>query len=152
MSQTLKDVDLSTEPQEEQVEVEQPEQDKEPTTAGQALFAFAGGPDRATIEAWKAQYGEVLVAGFTPSELFIFRPLTRAEYVNLQTIVARSEKPVTQQEVEEKICDVCTLWASEPALQAVKTKAGSISTLHEQIMQASNFINPMLAGSYVTRL
>lgn len=138
--------EVESEPVSEEVEPEQPK------TAGDALFAFPGAPDRGMVEEWKQKHGEVLVSAFSELELFVFRPLTRREWINLQVMVQRSQEPLTTYDVEEKICDTCVLWASQPGLEALERKAGCMSTLHEQIMQSSNFVDPRFASSYVTKL
>lgn len=156
MSEEFKNVDLSQAPDpvdpEEVEEKEEEEEDKEPENAAEALSAFPGGPTSETLEGWKQQFGEVLVSGFSATELFIFRPLSRGEFTNLQAHLAQSEQGISQLEIEEKICDACVLWASQPALASLQTKAGTLTTLHEQIMQASNFVDPRYAGTFVVRL
>jgi hypothetical protein len=153
MSEELKDVDLTKAP--EPTEAKEPEKkeekQEEPQDAAQALSAMAGAPTQLQLEEWKQQFGEVCVSGFSQTELFIFRPLSRGEFTNLQAHLAQSEG-VSQLEVEEKICDACVLWASEPALASLKNKAGTLTTLHEQIMQQSNFVDPRFAGTFVVRL
>ena len=154
MSNELKDVDLTKAPEpQNEVETEEKEEvSEEPKNASDALSVFPGAPDSDQLESWKQQYGEVNVSAFSATELFVFRPLGRAEFVNLQAHIAQSGQQVTQLEVEEKICDVCVLWASPPALTSLQVKAGTLSTLHEQVMQASNFIDARYAGSFVVRL
>ena len=156
---SIKDVDLNSipEPTDESEKEEEQVQgaikdDEEPKDAGQALFALAGAPSAVQIEEWKTQFGEVLVAGNSEVELFVFRPLSRIEFINLQTYLSQAKEPVTPLEVEEKICNTCVLWASELALRSLESKAGTLTTLHEQIMQASNFVDPRYAGSFVVRL
>jgi hypothetical protein len=155
MSEDKKEWDLSNPPEataEPEEEAEEKQIEEEPPTSDKALFAFEGAPDKEQINKWKEQYGEVLVSGFSQTELYVFRPLTRAEFVNLQAHIAQSQEQVSTFEVEEKICEACTLWASPPALESLQTKAGSLSTLHEQIMQSSNFVDPRFAASFVVRL
>jgi hypothetical protein len=155
MSEGLKDVDLTKAPdpteEPEEEKKEEVEGEEEPKDAGEALDAFEGGPNKDQLEDWKQQFGEVLVSGFSATELFVFRPLSRGEFTNLQAHLAQTEG-VSQLDVEEKICDACVLWASEKALASLTTKAGTLTTLHEQIMQASNFMDPRYAGSFVVRL
>lgn len=158
MSSMLEDADLTQapepqEPEEKEEETqEQPAEEQEPENAGEALINFPGAPDRTQIEEWKQQFGEVLVSGFSPTELFIFRPISRQEFVNLQTLIAQQEQGVSQFDVEQKICSTCVLWASEPGIASLETKAGSLSTLHEQILQASNFVDPRYAAAFVVKL
>lgn len=163
---TLANVDLSVTPEaktskkekkKEKTEKDQSEGEKTDTgkdqpDAGKALFVFPGSPDKLKIEQWKQQYGEVLVSGFSETELFVFRPINRAEFVNLQAAISQAQDPISSLDVEGKICDTCVLWASPPAVEALERKAGSMTTLHEQIMQASNFVDPRFAASFVVKL
>lgn len=114
------------------------------------LEGIPGAPGKDQIEKWKQQFGEVLCSGFSETELFIWRPITRAEFVNLQTIMAQQE--ATQFEFEERLVEACVLWASPAGQQSLQTKAGSLSTLQEQIMQNSNFMNPAVASALVIKL
>jgi hypothetical protein len=154
MSDNFKEADLTKapEPKDPETEEKEEDQDTEPKDASEALAVFPGGPDNSQLETWKQEFGEVSVSGFSATELFVFRPLGRAEFVNLQAHIAQSEQQVTQLEIEEKICDVCVLWASQAALSSLQVKAGTLTTLHEQIMQTSNFIDPRYAGNFVVKL
>lgn len=116
------------------------------------LAAFEGAPTKDQIEQWKSAHGEVLCSGFSDVELFIWRPLTRKEYVAMQVEFAQSEEPVTAFSVEDKVVEMCVLWASNQGLESLERKAGSMSTLHEQIMQNSNFMNPAMASALVIKL
>ena len=151
-NQNLADVDLTQTPQESEEPKKEEAKEEEVKTVDQALFAFPGAPNSEAVEEWKKEFGEVLCSGFSNTELFVFRPLQRAEFINLQTVISQSDKPVSQYDVEDKIVATCVLWASAPAQESLQNKAGSLSTLHEQIMQASNFMNPAVAASYVARL
>ena len=153
MSEKLADVDLSK-PPEPQNQEEDTQEEKQPQeevkTVDQALRAYAGAPSNNQLEQWKQQFGEVLCSGFSETELFVFRPLRRDEFVNLQAYVA--QQGASQYEVEEKTVRECVLWASESGVTSMEAKAGTLNTLYEQVLQASNFMNPAMAASYVVRL
>ena len=159
---SLNEVDLSQTPEvpveveapkeEEKKEEEKKEEEKKEETIRDVLSAYDGSPDGVTIEQWKQQHGEVLCAGLSPTELFVFRPITRSEFTNLQAFVQSSREPVSQFDIESKIVDTCVLWASPPALASLEQKAGTLTTVHEQILQASNFVNPAYAGNLVMKL
>lgn len=132
------------------VEVEKP---KDPSqVVADALSAFAGSPTRDQIEGWKQKHGEVFCSGFAETELYIWRPMSRAEFVNLQVQMGQSEKPVNNLEAEEMVVNTCLLWSSEPGKKALLQKAGSMTALHEQVMANSNFMDPRLATSLVIKL
>ena len=117
-----------------------------------ALAVFPGAPSAAQIEEWKAKFGEVFCSGFSETELYIFRPISRVEFVKLQVDAAKSEIPITQLEMEEQIVKVCILWASPLATRGMGLKGGTLSTLHEMVMQNSNFVSPQLAAALCIKL
>lgn len=116
------------------------------------LAAFSGSPSDEKIEGWKNDHGEVMCSGFSASEVFIFRPLTRQEYVQVQLTLSQAQSVEDQFGVEQQIVETCLLWASEPGLKSLQSKGGSLSTLHEQVMQNSNFVNPAMAAALVIKL
>jgi hypothetical protein len=134
-------------------EVKKEEKDKEPSDqiAG-ALSVFPGSPSKDQIEQWKGKYGEVFCSGFSETELFIFRPISRQEFVGLQVEAANSQVPLTPFDMEEKLVKTCILWSSVLGEKALTNKGGSMATLHEQIMAQSNFIAPQLAQQLVIKL
>jgi hypothetical protein len=135
-----------------------PEQDtsaqepKKEKTLGETLREFPGAPDDNQIEKWKQEYGEIFCSGLSATELVIFRPINRAEFSEMQLALAQTEKAVTQLDVEQQIVQTCTLWLTPAAKAALSTKAGSATTLHEQIMFNSNFMDPRVAQALVIKL
>lgn len=116
------------------------------------LSNFANAPDQTTIENWKQVHGEVLCSGLSEVELYIWRPLTRAEFSNLQAEAMQAAQQESNLVHEEKIVSMCILWSSEPGQKALANKAGTVTTLHEQIMQNSNFVDPRMASVLVVKL
>ena len=117
-----------------------------------ALSQHAGAPSKEQIENWKMQYGEVLCSGFSETELYIWRPIGRAEFVKLQTQLVQLKEPISLLETESMIVDGCIPWASEIGKKSLLLKAGSLSSLHEQIMANSNFMDPRVAQAMVIKL
>lgn len=155
MSGEFDKVDLKSPPQVEAEETEpekEEEKKEEEKTLGDYLAAFAGAPQDQQIEVWKQEHGEVLCSGLSETELYVFRPITREEFVNLQAYIAQMEGKVSNFEIEVKIVETCVLWASPPGTEALDKKAGTYTTLHEQILQASNFMNPAYASQFVIKL
>lgn len=133
---------------------EQEEEQKEPDIAS-FLSKFPGSPNTDQIEAWKQKFGEILCSAFTEEEIFIWRPLSRQEYLAIQNeaMQARQEGiQVEEAEMELRVVSTCILWSSEPGTKSLDTKGGSISTLNEQIMLNSNFMPPAMAASMVIKL
>lgn len=125
-------------------------EEQEAPALDEYMRGIPGAPSKDQIEQWKQQFGEVLCSGFSETELFVWRPLTRAEFVGLQAAMAQTE--ATQFDFEDKLVETCVLWASPAGTQALEKKAGSMSTLQEQIMQNSNFMNPAVAAALVVKL
>lgn len=118
----------------------------------QGLLAnFPGAPDKSAIDAWKAQYNDVFVSGFSDNEIYIWRSITRPEYVRIQKRAQEPGSPVDQYQLEESVCEVCVLWKSTKEAWA-EGKAGTPNALSEQIMQNSNFLNPQAASMLVVKL
>lgn len=148
---TQEKLDLSKPPEPQEVEDKEDTQpEEEIKTVDQALKAFPGAPKNDQLEAWKQTYGEILCSGFSETELFVFRPVRREEWINLQGYV--QQQGLNQFQVEEQVAQQCVLWASEQGQRSLENKAGSLSTLYEQILQVSNFMGPAMAASYVARL
>ena len=139
---------MTTEKKEEEVQTEEKDIQKE---LGGYLSDFPGAPTKEEIEQFKQQHGEVLCSGFSDTELFIWRPITRVEFIRLQAELAKQEG-ATQFDLEESTVRCCLLWASAEGQIALDNKAGSLPTLHEQIMQNSNFMNPAMASALVIKL
>lgn len=125
---------------------------KEEKNLGQIMADIPDSPDQSQIETWKQKHGDVFCSGFSPSEMYVFRALTRAEFVQVQAVMQSTEEQFTQLDLEEQIVKRCMLWASQEGQLALVNKAGSLTTLHEQILQNSNFINPALAAQLVMKL
>jgi len=117
-----------------------------------ALSVFPGSPSKDQIEQWKGKFGEVFCSGFSETELFIFHPVGRQEFVSMQLEAGASQVPLNPFDMEEKLVRSCLLWASALGEKALVNKGGSMATLHEQIMANSNFIAPQLAQQLVIRL
>lgn len=149
----------SPEPEEKKEEPdkkEKPEEEKE-DAAPDVKAAFSklpARPSQTEVEAWKAEYGNVYVSGFSDDEILVWRPLMRHEYRNLKTLAAQHNPPPTQEDQEEMVVEVCVLWPAPNSTEynQATRKAGAFSTLYEQIMQASCFIHPGVAGQLVREL
>jgi hypothetical protein len=106
------------------------------------------GPTEKQIELWKAQHKEVYVLGFSETELYVWRPVLRGEYSTLQE--QAQKEGLDQNQSELMLADMCKLYPG--TVDWEKGKAGTISTLVEQIMLRSNFLAPQHAAMLVTQL
>jgi hypothetical protein len=127
-----------------------PEVDEGTKTLAAILAEFPQSPTEIRIEQWKQNHGEVYCSGFSEEELVVWRPINRREFVQLQETVQGAG--VSTLELEEEVVSKCLLWTSPKARTALEHKAGSLTTLNEQIMQNSNFINPQMASALVVKL
>lgn len=138
---------MSTEQTAQNEQVEETPQE----TVSSALKQFDNAPTQAQIDQWKVQFGDVFVSGFSETELFIWRAITRPEWVQLQSLAADPERQLTQFQFEEMVCDACVLWKSTTRSWS-EGKAGTPSSLQEQILQHSNFMSPQQAAMLVAKL
>lgn len=129
---------------EKQEEVKNPSEE-----LAKALSIFKGAPDKTQIESWKQEHGEVFCSGFSETELFIWRPLTRLEFQQLQAAGANADQGF---DGEALLVKTCMLWASPAGLKSLEKKAGSLITLNEQVMANSNFMDPRVAQALVIKL
>lgn len=131
------------------------EQEKLHSSLRELLLQFPGAPTADQLEAWKQEFGEIFCSAFSDDEVFIWRPLGRKEWTDRQVALAQMSQEtdmVNVFELEEQIVRACILWGSEKGMKSLTTKAGSVSTLHEQLLQNSNFVDPRVASSLVVKL
>lgn len=102
---------------------------------------FEGGPTESQVESWKRQFnGNVYLTAFSENEVYIWRTLDRYEY---KIIAAQPNTDPLMR--EEMICEMCVLWPENFNYEKqAKTKAGTVSVLAEQIMEASNFTRTVI--------
>lgn len=117
----------------------------------QVLKSFPDAPDQAQIDAWKKQYRDIFVSGFSETEIFIWRTVRRPEFVEMQTRLNDPNDPMDNWKIEEWVCSKCVLWSSTKEAWE-EGKAGTPQTLSEQIMQNSNFMSPQAASVLVAKL
>lgn len=116
--------------------------------AKEALFSQSGAPSPDQIEKWKTMYGDVFISPFGDTEMYIWRPIFRKEYIQLRVEAQKQE--VSEDQMEEMTCDVCRLWPAQ--VNWAESKAGTLSTLTELIMQNSNFIPPHMTRFLAIKL
>tara|TARA_Y100000310_G_C20609722_1_gene777380 strand:+ start:505 stop:930 length:426 start_codon:yes stop_codon:yes gene_type:complete len=115
------------------------------------LSTFPNAPTEGKIDKWKEIHGEIFCSGFSETELVVWRPINRREFVNLQEEL-QAGTDLNTYELEEKVVVSCILWSTPQAESSLEQKAGSLTTLNEQIMQNSNFVNPQMASALVVKL
>lgn len=93
------------------------------------------GPSQEEINEWKNKFGEIYSAKFEQDQ-YIYRPIRRFEY---KQVLQLGQDPNNRAFVEEKVSQMCVIWPKIEATEMSKLKAGTISTLVDLIMAASNF-------------
>jgi len=121
----------------------------EQATVYDLLASLPGGPDRAQVEAWKQQFGEIFTAYFSEQEVYVFKPIRRMEWKNWM-----SEQHLTQNQLalQEHVVSQCVIWPPVRPEAIMTSKGGTVPTLFEQIMEYSNFIPTQAALTLVTKL
>ena len=106
-------------------------------------------PSDEQIESWKEQVGEVYFAQISETEHFVFRAIKRKEWRDLLKRLEAVKDPLKQDEA------IVMKGVMHPALNNLKVNmlsAGTINTMKELIMQASNFFPPEYALQLVRKL
>ena len=136
---------MSKEPkQKKQVEEQTTPQDRIP----ELLKEQKDAPSQRQIDDWKTQYGDIFISGFSENEIFVWRAISRSEFVTIQTAAVTGEG-LTPFAIEEQTVACCLLW---PLGVDLNKKGGTISTLSEQIMLQSHFLNQQHAAHLVAKL
>lgn len=112
------------------------------------LDEFDNRPTQTEIEGLKARHGDVFMSALNEDEVFIFRALTRKEHRALNVAIAEGKIP--GENLEEEVVKACVVWKSSE--NSLESKAGTVPSLFEQIMQNSNFLSPQLLSNLVTKL
>lgn len=112
---------------------------------------FGGGPTRAMVEEWKAEWGKIYMVPFD-FDTFIIRGLTRPEYRSIQEERAKLTESTEQEPLEtrlarkfdneELISAICTLWPMHAQTEEFfmeKAPAGTAGILAEMIYDKSAF-------------
>lgn len=98
-------------------------------------LGIPGGPTQEQVNEWKAKYGDVYVATLG-DEKYVYRSLKRIEY---KQILQVGQTPENRTFAEEKVAEKCVIWPTLDPAKFSMLKAGTISTLVDLIMAASNF-------------
>lgn len=99
------------------------------------IFEEDNMPNQETINEWKKQFKDrVYSIKLTDKDIFIWRPLTRKEFKELNQLEADA---LTK---EESLCEICILWPENYGVDEIENGiAGAPTILAEHIMQTSGF-------------
>jgi hypothetical protein len=111
------------------------------------LDKFDNRPSAEAINEMKSKHGDVYLSALSDDEICLFRSVTRKEHRAINSAIA--EGKMAPDDFELEIVKSCVLWTS---IGNLESKAGTIPSLFEQIMQNSNFLAPQLLTNLVTKL
>ena len=115
----------------------------------QALAEMENPPTEEMIESFKAATGdEVYFISLSDKENFVFRPIRRQEWRALMQQIAKLDEYKKAEAVVAK----GVLHPQISSMNIGALSAGSVETLREVILRASNFMDPMHAVSLVRKL
>jgi len=96
---------------------------------------IVNGPTQEKINEWKVKFGDIFVTSLG-NDKYIYRPLKRFEY---KQILQTAQNPENKAFAEEKVAEKCIIWPKLDAAKFSMLKAGTISTLVDLVMVASDF-------------
>jgi len=105
-------------------------------------------PSEEEIENFKHQYGECYLVSFSEQENFLFRPLKRQEW---RTLMAQTAK-LDEFKKSEAIVIKGVVWPKLNNINIGGLTAGTVETLRDLILEASNFMTPDRAVQLVRKL
>lgn len=106
-------------------------------------------PSDEQIEMWKEQVGDVYFAQISEQEYFVFRAIKRKEWRDLLKRLEQVKDPLKQ---DEAIVMKGVLYPQLDNLKVNLLSAGSVNTMKDLIMQASNFLSAEYALQLVRKL
>lgn len=136
----------------EQITDSESEPEKPKEIKDEVLIAFANlpnGPGPDQVDLWKANFGDVRVIAFETDEIYVYRTLRRLEWKKL--LVDIKEGP-SSDAFQEQVVKKCVLWPALDVAWSATSKAGTIPTLCDVVLENSNFLNPQVALSLVRKL
>lgn len=142
----LDDLDLTKEEKEAFKKAQAKMEQQDPIM--QAYREMENGPTEEQVEEFKQKAGDVYFINLSEKENFIFRPVRRQEW---RTLLKQIEK-LDEEKKAEAIVAKCVLF---PQLSSVKINvlsAGTVETLRDMILKASNFMSPEYAVQLVRKL
>jgi hypothetical protein len=110
----------------------------------ESINGFPNAPTAEQIAAWKTEFKSIFASGVSDDEVFIFRPIKRAEFNDAKASAANED------EYMKVVVAKVVLWMSSP--ESLEEKAGTLEVIIEQIMTNSNFLAPEVAKRLVIKL
>lgn len=108
-------------------------------------------PSISLIQQWKANYPAVYFSTIIGDDLYIWRPIMRQEYKQMMIQYMESDS-MNQFMLEEQYVKKCLLYPKLELGTLATKEAGVISTLSDQILYKSGFMNKELAYTLIKKL
>lgn len=115
-----------------------PETDPEMFDANGKELLFPNGPTVEQVEEWKSLYeGEVFLTDFDGTNIFLWRPITRAELRSIRSIQGKVDEFMREEKIVEK---VLLYPEGLSALAFREMKGGIPSYLSQLVMEKSGYV------------
>ena len=108
------------------------------------------GVDDATREAWKNQFGSIYTFAPNEEDLYVWRPIYKAEWDSIQRNFRGQEN--AEDKVRETVVKRCVIYPQLGPQALKKSRAGLMQVLSDIIMEGSYFFNIDRALNMVTEL
>ena len=105
-------------------------------------------PSEEDITDFKAKHGEAYLVSLSEKENFIFRPLKRQEWRNLMQQTSKLD----EYKKSEAIAIRGVVWPQLNNMNVGSLAAGTVDTLRDLVLEASNFMTPDRAVQLVRKL
>lgn len=137
----------------EQEEAKEEQEEEEKRLTSYDILALLGGPSKEEIEAYKAQNAtELHILPLSEKEVYIYRPIKRAEWIQLQNMFAQAGNKIDSNKQEEYLVNKCLVWPKQQLGWEQMSKGGLISSLANAIMYSSYFLPTNLITAIVDKL
>ena len=116
-------------------------------------------PSVAEINAWKDSYGKngIHVMAFGEDEAYVYHHLTRKEWRQIKTLMAKLKETTDdgeeiEEQLKEKVVLYCVLFPKLDSKWLEYCKAGAIDSLYQMILLNSGFLTPQQSMLLTTQL
>jgi hypothetical protein len=110
-------------------------------------------PSMQDLAMWKNVHGDLFVLQLDVDQMYIYRYIKHQEWKQL---LAEGNKnninSLTEQQVEERLFDMCVLWPKVDHLSIAGVPAGLIRTVVEQVKIRSCFLDPAQVVQFTTKI
>ncbi len=142
-------VEMPAEVPQQEAEDVAPQEEMPVFSAKDSLRTIPGAPSQEQIDAWKQEFGPIYTFPFDTKEVYIWRPMRRREWQQLQSNEALVKD---EAKFQEHVVVRSVLWPAFGPVELNMSRAGLVQTLFSVIMQGSYFLHPDFAITLVEEL